>query len=146
MAEPVKFTPRAPPVETKEQELALLLETLHQSGTLRFLNGFFGKFSEVAGVALERLNTEAGKNALANLAILVTALGEFDSKQVRDFAVGMAQGMSAASQTVPEQPPGPLRLIGLLRHSDTRRAAHAMLVLLENLGAHLHPEHGSSPD
>ncbi len=146
MAEPLPFTPQAPPFDTKEEELAFLLETLHTSGTLRFLSGFFGKFSEVAGVALDRLNTEAGKNALANLGILLVALGKFDPNQVMDFAQGMAKGMNAAGQTVPEEPPGPLRLLGLLRRSDTRRAAHAMLVLLDALGAHLHPGRPLPPD
>ena len=60
MAHPLDYTPVAHPQQTPEEALSHLLGTLHESGTLRVLDGFFGRFSEISERGAEALDEATG--------------------------------------------------------------------------------------
>ena len=145
MAQPLEYVPAQLPGEaafTAADDLARLVETLHASGTLRVLNGLFGRLDAVAGVALGPLDTPEGRNGLANLVVLAKALGRIDPERLDGFMTALDRGLDAAGRRLdaPDDPPGTLATLGKLRDRDVRRGLDAVLTLLGTLGAELHRE------
>ncbi|HYE57275.1 MAG TPA: DUF1641 domain-containing protein [Rhodothermales bacterium] len=148
MAQPLEYVPPQVPGEaafTAADDLARLVETLHTSGTLRVLNGFFGRLGAVSEVALDTINTPEGRNGLANLLVLAKALGRIDPQHLARFADAVDHGLDAAGRRLesPDDPPGTLATLRKLRDPDVRRGLDAVLTVLGTLGADLH---GSSKD
>lgn len=137
MAEPLKYYPTATPTEPAHEELEALIETLHASGTLRVLNGFFGQFDDVMDVTLDQLTNEPGRHAVVNLMILAKGLTHLDPDDLQAVQTGTEKGLRAARESMKEGPPGLLTLMRQLGHPDTRRGLNAMLVFLQTLGRHL---------
>lgn len=139
MARPISYAPPPAPVEdTPHEALERLLQTLHESGTLRLLDGLVGQAQDVGAVLAGRLDTPGGRNALSTLLLLVQALGRLEPDHVQAFLTGTEKGLAAAHASFKTDPPGLLQLFGVLKHEDTRRGLHALLVLLQTLGNHLH--------
>jgi uncharacterized protein YjgD (DUF1641 family) len=144
MAQPLDYTPPTyPPGQeafTAADDLARLVETLHESGTLRLLNGLFARFEDVTAVLLKGLDTDEGRRGLANLLLLGKLLGRLDPDGLDRFIAALDRGLEAAALRldVEDDPPGPLRTLGRLRDPDVRRGLDAVLALLGALGAELH--------
>lgn len=134
MAHPLKYTPVAHPEETAHEKLEELLETLHEAGVLRLLDGFFGQFEEVTEVALEQVNTPVGRNAISNLLILLEGLGDLDPDHLQAFWTGTRKGLETARHSLETEPPSLLGLLATLRDEDTRRGLNALLLLLQGIG------------
>ena len=100
MAQPLAYDlPPAPPGEqafTAADDLARLLETLHTSGTLRVLNGLVSQFQEVMAVVLDGLNTDEGRNGLANLLVLAKLLGRIDADGLDRFVAALDRALADA--------------------------------------------------
>lgn len=138
MAQPLKYYPTAAPIETAHEELEDLIETLHASGTLRVLNGFFGQFDGVAEVTVDHVMNPEGVNAVSNLLILAKGLTHVDPDHLQAFQDGAEKGLDAARESLKDDPPGLVALARQLGHHDTRRGLNAALILLQTLGHHLH--------
>ena len=146
MAQPILYdVPPAPVEDTPEEALHRLLGTLHESGTLRLLDGLLGQFQDVAEVVTKRLDTPEGHNGLSNLLLLLKGLGAVEPDVVETVAEGLGKGFRAANDSFRRDPPGLLALFGALKHQDTRRALHALLVLLQAVGGHLHANQSQLP-
>jgi len=129
--------PTSAPFPTAHDELNDLIETLHDSGTLRVLNGFFGRFGAVNEALLEELKTTPGKNLLGSLLFVGECLTKMPVDDLQRVASGVSVGLKRADATLREEPPSTLGLFRLMREPDTRRAIAAMLVLLNAVGAEL---------
>ncbi len=141
MAKPLKYdVPPAHAEETAHEKLDDLLETLHEAGVLRILDGFSGQFAEVSGVLLNRLDTEEGRNAMSNVLILIKTLTELDPDRTQAFADGLEKGLAAAGERITGEKPGLLSLAALLGDADVQRGLAATLTLLKTLGQHLNRE------
>lgn len=138
MAEKLEYHPHIDTSVSAREELEALIETLHASGTLRVLMGFFGRFDDVSEVALEQLLTDEGQHAMANLTVLAKPLLHVDPDHMQAFQEGTEKGLGAASESIKDEPPGLLSLIRQLNDPDTRRGLYAALTLLQTLGRHLH--------
>lgn len=138
MAEPIKYFPEADEThQTARDELDALLETLHTSGTLRALDGFFGRFSEVTEVAVTQLNGPPGRKLLGNLAVLAKALTESEPKALERVMSGVVQALSALEQVGRARPAGIFALLRLMHDADTRRGFYALTQVLRAIGASL---------
>lgn len=139
MAQAIKYkVPPAPTSTTKEDELDGFLEALHESGTLRTLTAFFGRFEGVSEVFVDQLNTPGGLNAISNVALLATALSNLDSDLLSKVVHGMDEGLEAAVKSMEDEPPTLLKLVRQLNDAETRRGLYAMLVLLQSVGRRVH--------
>ncbi len=144
MAQPLAYEPPpAPPGQdafTAADDLARLLDTLHQSGTLRLLNGLLAQIQDVSAVALGGLNTDEGRNGLANLLVLAKLLGRIDADGLDRFVAALDRGLADAAERLADtdDPPGTLSVLGQLRQPDVRRGLDAVLTLLGTLGRQLH--------
>ena len=144
MAKPVDFAyPPGPPGQqtfTAADDLARLVETLHTSGTLRVLNGLVGRFQDVTAVALKGLDTDAGRNGLANLLVLAKLLGKIEADGLDRFVAALARALDAAGDRLEEEDdaPGSLAVLKKLRDPDVRRGLDAALTLLGTLGSQFH--------
>jgi len=144
MAQPLAYEPPpAPPGQdafTAADDLARLLDTLHESGTLRVLNGLLAQIQDVAAVALDGLNTDEGRNGLANLLLLAKLLGRIDADGLDRFVAALDRGLADAAERLVDEddPPGSLSVLGKLRQPDVRRGLDAVLTLLGTLGSQLH--------
>ncbi|MAQ94854.1 MAG: hypothetical protein CMM84_15160 [Rhodothermaceae bacterium] len=153
MAQPLAYDlPPAPPGEqafTAADDLARLLETLHTSGTLRVLNGLVSQFQEVMAVVLDGLNTDEGRNGLANLLVLAKLLGRIDADGLDRFVAALDRALADAGERLDDadDAPGSLTVLKKLRQPEVRRGLDAALTLLGTLGSQLHdpqpPVHSS---
>jgi len=137
MAEPVDYVVPPAPFPGAREELDDLIETLHASGTLRVLNGFFGRLGEVSGVALTEMNSPAGRNVLGSLLFVGECLAKISPDDLQRVTVGFSDGVKRARSVLADEPPGTLALLRLANAPDTRRTLAAMLVLLNSVGAAL---------
>ncbi len=143
MAHPLGYTRSAPApgvdAFTPEDDVARLVRTLHESGTLRALHGLVAQFAEVNAVLLDRLNTEEGKNGLANLLILLRGLGHLDADGTDRFVKALTDGLDAAGDRLKndDDPPNLIQLAAKLRSPEVRRGLDATLTLIGTLGQRL---------
>lgn len=138
MAKPLSYTPLPYPQDTAQDEAERLLQTLHEKGVLRLLNGLVGQSDGVVSVALGQLDTPAGRNALATVMVLLKALTETDPDAAQDLLNGTQKGLAAAQASLQREPPSALALLGKLNDREVRRGFYAALTLLGGLGQHLH--------
>ena len=151
MAHPLDYAPapQAPPADfSAEADLARLVETLHESGTLRVLNGLFGRLEAVSAIALGGLDTPEGHRGLANVLVLGKLLGGLDTGALDRFVTALDRGLVAAADRLgAPDPPGTVATLARLRDRDVRRGLDAILTLLGTLGAELHaPTPATSTD
>lgn len=138
MAKPLTYTPLPVPQDTAQDDLERLLQTLHEHGVLRLLNGLVGQSDGVLSVALGQLESKKGENALGTLTVLLKALTETDSDAAQAFLTGTQKGLAAAQESLLREPPSRLALLSKLNDPEVRRGLYAVLSLLEGLGRHLH--------
>lgn len=134
MAEPIKF--RAPPAEVNsaQDELKMLLNTLHESGVLRRLTGLFGGMPGVADIALEHVHSKGGKRLSGNLAVLATSLTHMEPRAVQRLVRGLIKGSELVVSNASRQPPGFFSLLRRMHSEDARRGLQAAVVMLESIG------------
>ena len=138
MAKPLTYTPLPVPQDTAQDDLERLLQTLHERGALRLLNGLVGQYDGVLSVALGQLESKKGENALGTLSVLLKALTETDAEAAQAFLTGTQKGLAAAHESLRADPPSRLALLGKLNDREVRRGLYAVLSLLGGLGKHLH--------
>lgn len=144
MAQPLAYAPPpAPPGQdafTAEDDLRRLLDTLHESGTLRVLNGLLAQFQDVMAVVLAGLNTDEGRAGLANLLTLAKLLGKIDADGLGRFVAALDRALEAAGERIDEKDdaPGTISTLAKLRDPDVRRGLDATLTLVGALGKQLH--------
>jgi uncharacterized protein YjgD (DUF1641 family) len=131
------LAPQQAPFPTAHDEFNDLIETLHDSGTLRVLNGFFGRFGAVNEALLSELKTPPGQNLLGSLLFLGECLTKLPVDDLQRVASGVGVGLKRADATLREEPPSTLGLFRMMREPDTRRAIAATLALLNAIGAEL---------
>ena len=143
MAQPIDFAPPpAPPGQdafTAEDDLTRLLQTLHESGSLRILTGLIGRAEGVSAVLLEQLDTPEGHNLLSNLLILGKLLANVDADGLDRFVTALTDGLRAAGERLDDEddPPGFIGLTKRLHDEDVRRGLNATIALLGTLGQRL---------
>ena len=133
--------PSGPDTFTTAAELARLLDTLHESGALRVLNGLLAQVQDVsAAAALDGLGTDEAQNGLANLLVLAKTFGRLDADGVDRFVSALVHAVSVAGQRLEakDKAPGTLAVLTKLRRPDVRRGLDATLTLLGALGSQLH--------
>lgn len=130
MPERLEYSTPPAPFPGARDELEDLIETLHRSGTLRFLNGFFGRLGGVSQVAVDELNTEAGRNLIGALLCLGRVLTRLPSDDLARAAEGFDRGLTHAGEILRSDPPGTFHLLRLLDDAETRRAIAAAVALL----------------
>ena len=144
MAQPIAHDPPpAPPGQdafSTAADLARLLDTLHESGALRVLNGLLAQIQDVSAIALDGLNSDEGRNGLANLLILAKLLGRLDADGLDRFVAALDRALSSAGERLQakDDAPGTLSVLKKLRQPDVRRGLDATLTLLGTLGSQLH--------
>lgn len=137
MAQHLKYDPKADPTVSAHEELDELIETLHASGTLRVLNGFFGQIADVSEVAMQEVASPKGRQALANAALLFLAFAKIDPDELEALLDGLERGIGGAREAMKAEPPSTLKLARLLHDPDTRRGLYAGLTLVRSLGMDL---------
>lgn len=134
MARQLEYDAKVDPSLSAHEELDALVETLHASGTLRVLNGFFGRIADVSEVAMEELARPEGQQAIANAALLLMAFARIDPHVLRELLQGVERGIGEAGEALRAEPPSALTVAKLLHDPETRRGLHAGLVLVRALG------------
>ena len=135
-----KYEPVPPPTDTAQDDLNKLTETLHEKGVFRILNNVVAQSNGVLEVALGQLDSKGGRNAIDNTMVLIKALTEADPDGAQAFLDGTKKGLERAQDSLKDDPPGTLALLGKLHNPEVRRGLYAVLSLLEGLGSHLHEE------
>ena len=134
------YKPSPPPLDTAQDNLNRLVETLHEEGILRILNSVIAQKNGVLEVALAQLDSQGGRNMVDNVMVLIKALTLADPDAAQAFLTGTQKGLAKAQESLKDDPPGAFSLVGKLSSPDVRRGLHAVLSLLEGLGQHLHEE------
>ena len=153
MAQPLAYTPPPQPpgqnAFTAHDDLERLLQTLHETGTLRILHDLLARFEDVVAVPLSHLDTPAGRDGLSTLLVLGRFLGQLDADGVGRFFDALAHGFDDAGERLrsDDDPPGFIALTKRLHDADVRRGLDAVVTLLGSLGARLGRDYqkGESP-
>ncbi|MFE4110904.1 DUF1641 domain-containing protein [Kosakonia sp. YIM B13611] len=90
--EPAKIGPDA------HEELARLLESLHQHGVLRLANDLVGANQDIAQVLVKGLQREGTLNAMQNISVLLLALSSIPPEKMYKLAFGLRDMADALSQ------------------------------------------------
>lgn len=146
MAEPLKFAPKAPPIDSARDELDQLLEVLHRSGALRTLRGLIGSVPQLAKTGLEQVEGAGGQRLVTNAAIAVTSLTQLDYRIVNQLIQGLVEGTERAARLEGRTPPGFFNLLRELNTDDARRGLWALVTVLQCMGRQLAPEKPSGDD
>ena len=133
MSRPIKFTPRAQVEDTPQEELQRLLRTLHETGTLRLLNAVVGRFSDVAEVVADGLETQPGRHMSSNFSAIVASFSVFSPDQLHRVLLGAAEGLKRA-QGEAGRPPSLFQLLRRFRHDDTRAGLNVIVSILSGIG------------
>lgn len=108
-------------LKNRLSEVNTLLDQLHDSGTLRWLNELMGSLPQVSTVAMTALNNDRGRTGIRNLLAIVWQLGRYDPETVEKALDAIYNGVDKAGQTAagehdsPYAPPGVTGLFKLLR-------------------------------
>lgn len=108
-------------LKSRLSEVNTLLDQLHDSGVLRWLNELLGSLPQVSTVAVTALNNEQGRTGIRNLLAIVWQLGRYDPTTVEKALDAIYNGVEQAGQTAagehdsPYAPPGVTGLFKLLR-------------------------------
>lgn len=137
MAQPLEYHPYIRTDVSAQEELEDLLETLHESGVLRFLNGLAGQSAAVTEVAVQQIDTPEGRNAMTNGLALLRLLTDLDGDSTKTFVAATKEGLEAAQYSLKGEPPSLVGLVGTFRDPDVRRGLNALLTFLAGLGRHL---------
>lgn len=140
MAERLTYITKPAPMPTARDELEELIQTLSDSGTLRTLNGFFGRFAQVNDVALEYLNTQSGRRLVGSLALLGEVFSKLPAKKLESVATGIDAGIDDAAEALRKDPPSTLHVLRLARDPEVRRAMTALFLILKSVGHELSEE------
>jgi uncharacterized protein YjgD (DUF1641 family) len=113
-----------------------LLEELHENGTLDALRGAFGAGGEIVKHASSLAAKPESIHVMRNLLILGNLLGSIDPEVLHRIA----DGLPAAAEQVPEEPPSLFQIFRRMRSRNVRRALGAATNVLENAGRGLDPK------
>jgi uncharacterized protein YjgD (DUF1641 family) len=126
-----------PPPRTEQsapEELAALLETLHEHGLLRFANDVVAAQDDVARVVVSGLNQKGTLDALQNLSTLLMALSRVPPAQfyrvvfaLKDACLAVAEHSSSADG---DEAPG---LRGAYKLLNDDALWHALAPLIDGL-------------
>lgn len=138
MAQQLAYVVPPAPLPTARDELEDLIETLHASGTLRFLNGFFGRLGAVSDVALTELETPPGRHLVSALLFAGSLATKFSADDLGRVGEAFLKGLPRARSTLHStEPPSTVDLLKMLHAPETRRALGAFLAIAESVGAAL---------
>jgi len=137
MASRIDYEPPPPKLgPDAREELDRLLQTLHESGVLRFANDVAGAKTRVAQVIVDGLNQEGTLNAIQNLSVLLMALSRIPPADFYKLVFAMTSGMSRASAWKPDHDgdaaPG---VSGAYRMLHDESLWHALMPLIEGMKA-----------
>jgi uncharacterized protein YjgD (DUF1641 family) len=134
MAEPIKYQPHTDTRESARDQLEELLQALADSGALRLTKDLVQRFGQVSTVVVDRLETEPGRNALGNLAVVGAALARLPPDRLQ-LALGvLGRAFERAGRVARGEPPGFVQMLLVLRSANVRRALVAGLAILYSLG------------
>lgn len=138
MAKPLAFVPPPAPVptdaETARAELDDLAALLHEHGVLRALNGLLAAAPEVSEIAMEQVDSPAGRRIVRNAVILGTLATGIDPDKLATLTGALARGIEAASAQLAQEPPSTVNVLKSLNDPDLRRGLSAVLALLKAFG------------
>jgi uncharacterized protein YjgD (DUF1641 family) len=143
MADPIKYRPHADTGESARDQLEDVLQALADSGALRLAKDVLERLGEVSTVFLDRLETEPGRRAVGNLAVIGAALSQLPPDRLQLVVGAMARGLENAGRLSRAAPPSFLQMLLVLRSASVRRALVAALTILYSLGEMLRPEEAS---
>lgn len=81
--------PPPPPRNEARDELDQLIRNLHEQGVLRLLNNVVASYPELMEILFQGLNREESQNAVQNVALLATALGQVPPERFVLFTRGI---------------------------------------------------------
>lgn len=129
MARSLGYTPPTPPDTAARDEIADLIDALHDSGLARALAGAIRSYPRLLHAVLDALDAETIRS-LITLGASLRGLDP-DTAQRLSGAMRRALGQASDAATTPE---GPRQLWRRLRDPDTRRGLSAALAALSALG------------
>lgn len=134
MAEPIKHIQVGKVGQSAREDLDELIETLHETGVLRVLNGFFGNIGAVMNTLVQPIDTPAGRNLIGTLATIAESLGRIQPAQVQAAVQAAAETVQLLEFTSRRRPPSSFNLLLMLQRGETRRGIYTAIQLLQGLG------------
>lgn len=120
-----------------------LLESVHKSGLLDFLQGIVEARNEIGEILVKLLDTPENLHGVKNLTTLLMMFGQFEPAELDEWIRGLERGMKAARQEMmrpdSNKPYGVLGLLGLLKDPAVARGLRGLSAFLRGLDQTVHP-------
>jgi uncharacterized protein YjgD (DUF1641 family) len=124
------------PVEHAEALLDAykLLQQLHDQHVFEILRGALGAGGKFVESAVSAVDSPGSVRALRNAIVLSKMLGAIDPEVLQCAAVAMGETLGSERNSAPQEPPGMLSLLNLLRQSEVRRSVGLISRFLDVFG------------
>lgn len=110
MAKSIPYeVPRRETKITARDELDTLLENLHEQGILRLLNDIVVAYPQVSEILMRGLNRDDSRNAVQNLCLVFTALGQVPPERLDRLIQAVTAGLERSESGLEKgesRPPG----------------------------------------
>ncbi|PTL39437.1 DUF1641 domain-containing protein [Alkalicoccus saliphilus] len=118
-----------------------LLKSLHESGTLQFLNGMFAEGDKILDVIVTEAAKDENTNAIKNLLLMGGTLGKLNIQDVEPLLLKLNHGVQrVAEDPEPRESTSYLALLKKLKDPDVNRSLTLMIRFLEGLGSETESE------
>lgn len=127
--------------EAAREELDQLLENLHDTGILRFLNDFLNASPQVSEILLRGLNTEESRNAVQNLSLLLMSLGRVPPERFSAVTRALTDGLDDMEQAADDQKqeaPGVVGFYKLLHDEQLWQGLSPVIAGVKGFSRRLH--------
>lgn len=111
-----------------------LLTTIHDNGTLDFLNAMVKHKEETMENVFQELNKEQYAGALENAGDLLFLLGDLDLKRLKDLTGKLNEGMEEALATDEDEKTSYMGMIKALKEPEINRSITMLLTFMRGMG------------
>ena len=125
---------------TAHDELAQLLEALHDTGVLRLANDALRAAPDVSKILLGGLNMEESRNAVQNLSLLAMALGRIPPERFASLTRAFTESLATLEKNADgaqHSPPGAIGAYKLLHDKALWQGLGPLIAAIKGFPGHL---------
>jgi uncharacterized protein YjgD (DUF1641 family) len=145
MAEPICDLPASSSFLSKspQDEWQDTLQLLHERGIFRLIQTSLEALPDITSLLVGSVDNPFGKNTLANVMLFAGMLGKIDPATLMSFTEALAQAMQKLQEPPPQEAPGFMAMLHLLRDRQLWQTVQHFAEVLKTFHASLQNTHAN---